>query len=516
VLGNTLSRNTIQLVAVIVGGVFSIIMLFAAFGGMVIASTAPPAATQAVVVVGGAALILGWLVVPLLFNGVEQTIDPVKLARFPLRTNQLMAAMFLIGVTWVPGIATVAASVGTAIAWRSYPADASLEVATGLVGAATCIAGSRLVTIAVGSLLRDRAVARAAIGVFVAIVIVAPVVAVSLGIIPRGSTNLLPKFISLVDVVGWTPLGAIWSVPGRLALGDPIGAAGAALVGLGTFAGVVALWRFALGRSLRMRGEAQGSEARAGRLGPLAWMPATPTGAVAARSLIYWFRDARLTRQLILIPILPVLSLLWWKVLGSDGLVIGIGPVVASLLPLSMFAAISYDGTAFAAELAAGVRGLHDRLGRAIALLMIALPSTAIVQVAIAFIIGRTAYLPALLGLSLGTLLVSVGVISVSSARIVVPVPRSGRNPFSAQAGSATVSIVASYAVTGVTAACSLPIIGLAIAALVVGAPVLNWLTLAVGLVLGCGLALAGIVLGGRILDNSAPALLARLRLIRA
>ena len=45
------------------------------------------AVAQAVVVVGGAALILGWVVVPLLFDGVEQTLDPLKLARFPLRTG---------------------------------------------------------------------------------------------------------------------------------------------------------------------------------------------------------------------------------------------------------------------------------------------------------------------------------------------------------------------------------------------------------------------------------------------
>jgi hypothetical protein len=40
--------------------------------------------------------------VPLLFDGVDRTLDPPKLARFPLRAGQLMLAMFLVGATWVP------------------------------------------------------------------------------------------------------------------------------------------------------------------------------------------------------------------------------------------------------------------------------------------------------------------------------------------------------------------------------------------------------------------------------
>jgi ABC-2 type transport system permease protein len=189
--------------------------------------------------------------------------------------------------------------------------------------------------------------------------------------------------------------------------------------------------------------------------------------------------------------------------------------VVAALLPFSAFAGLSYDGTAFAAELAAGVSGFSDRLGRAVALLIIVVPTTVIVQVVVAVIIGRVEDLPALFGLSLGVALVAVGVVSVSSARIVVPVARSRRNPFSAQPGSATVSIGASYVVAIATILLAVPIVALALAALTTGSDVLGWLTLTVGLVLGSGVALGGMVLGGHVLDASGPAVLARLRLIR-
>ena len=114
-------------------------------------------------------------------------------------------------------------------------------------------------------------------------------------------------------------------------------------------------------------------------------------------------------------------------------------------------------------------------------------------QIAVAVIIGRVGDLPALLGLSLGTLLISIGVVSVSSARIVVPVARSGRNPFSAQAGAATVSIFASYGVALVTIVLTLPVVAVALAALVAGSPLLGWAALATGLALGAGVALGGV-----------------------
>jgi len=139
-----------------------------------------------------------------------------------------------------------------------------------------------------------------------------------------------------------------------------------------------------------------------------------------------------------------------------------------------------------------------------------------VVQVAVAVIIGRADELPALLGLSFGVLLVSVGVVSVSSARIVVPVSRSGRSPFSAPAGAATTSIVASYAVMGATVALALPVVAIAIVAIATGSAALGWVALAIGVLLGGAVAAGGIVLGGRVLDASGPAVLARLKLVRA
>ena len=516
VLANTLGRNSLQLAAVVIGGISTLLLLVFVLGVLLLASTQAPEATQVVVVVGGSVVVLGWLVVPLMFDGVDRTLDPVKLARFPLRTSQLMVAMFLVGVAWIPGGATVLAALGTGLAWSSHPASAALAVVTGLVGVATCIVGSRLTTTVAGALLGGRGAVRVGIAALIVAAIALPIASTVLRDAPSGGRALFAAITSVIEGLGWSPFGAVWSIPGRVALGDLSGAALASVIALATLAVLVLLWRAALGLSLRVRGDGPARAISSGRLGPLGVFPSTPTGAIAARSLIYWFRDARLTRQLILIPVLPALILVWWMLIGIDAITFVAGPIVATLLPLSVFAGLSYDGTAFAAEVAAGVRGLHDRLGRALALLLIAGPAVLLVQVVIAVIIGRVGDLPALLALAFGTLLVSVGVVSVSSARFVVPVPRAGRNPFSSQPGAATVSIVGSYAVTAVTGLLLLPVAALAIVSLVIGSPLLGWLSFAVSLILGAAIAVGGVVLGGRILDASGPAVLARLRLIRA
>ena len=261
VLANTLGRNAFQLVAVVVGGIFAAMLVLVALGGMLLLSTAPPEATQAVVVIGGSALVLGWLVVPLLFDGVDRTIDPVKLARFPLRTGTLMAAMFVVGLTWLPGVATIVVSVGTAIAWRAHPVSAVAAVVAGLIGAATCVAGSRLATSAVGALLRGRGAARVGVASFVVLLLAGPLAFAVVGGFTGSRDELFSSFAVVLGVLGWTPVGAVWSVPGRLAMGDPAGAAGAAAIALATLAGMLVLWRLALGAepaSARRRADARG------------------------------------------------------------------------------------------------------------------------------------------------------------------------------------------------------------------------------------------------------------------
>lgn len=516
VLANTLIRNPLQLIAVIAGALSTFGLLLFVLLVLWRVSREPAEAIQVVVVIGGSVVVLGWLVLPLLFDGVDRTVDPVKLARFPLRTRQLMLAMFIVSFAWFPGVATTLAALGTSMAWMSLPTSAAIAAVAALVGVATCIVGSRLTTTVASTLLRGKGAARVGAIAVVFSVIAVPVAAAAMQNTSSGASTVSSRIAAAIDVLGWTPFGAVWSVAGRAALGDGAGAVAASVIALATLGALVVLWRLAIGASMQSRGDSGVRSAGRRRLGVLAVFPSTPIGATAARSLIYWFRDARLTRQLILIPVLPALLILWWLLFEVDAFAFAIGPIVAVVLPLSVFAGLSYDGTAFAAVMAAGVRGVDDRLGRSIALLIIGVPSTLLVQVAIAVVIGRVGELPAMLALALGILFVAVGVVSVSSARVVVPVARAGRSPFAAQPGAATVSVVGSYVVTGATGILSLPFAALAILALALPNQLLGWLSLAIALLWGIAAVIGGALLGGRWLDAAGPTVLARLRVIRA
>jgi len=217
VLANALRRNPLQVVAVTLGGVQALILVALALLGLWWAGSLAAEATQAVVIMGGAVLVLGWMVVPLLFEGVEHTLDPLKLARFPIRTNQLMTAMLIAGVAWIPGVATLIVAMGTAIAWQRVPAAAGVALIASIIGALTCVVGSRLVAAGVGILLRGRGAARIAIGASVIVLVVAPVLAVLFNGSSAGADEPSTIFATSVAVLGWTPLGAVWSIAGRVA-----------------------------------------------------------------------------------------------------------------------------------------------------------------------------------------------------------------------------------------------------------------------------------------------------------
>ena len=338
VLANTLRRNTFQLVAVIFGGLQAL-MLLRARGRAAARIDRAARGDQAVVVVGGrAGARLADRAAAL--RGRRADPRPAKLARFPLRTGQLMLAMFLVGVTWVPGITTIARSVATAIAWRSHPLSAVLAVVTGSSGRRPA---SRLAADHVG---HRHAAARARCGTGGRSPRWSPLVARGaprrrhVGGVARAA-DLLAGFTAAIEVLGWTPFGAVWSIPA--AWRSATWPAPPARRGSPSARSLVlVLWRAALGASTACARAAAGAHASSAAASARSgWCRPPPTGAVAARSLIYWFRDARHTRQLIMIPMLPALMLLWWRLFDVDAIAFATGPVVASLLPLSVFAALS-------------------------------------------------------------------------------------------------------------------------------------------------------------------------------
>ncbi len=504
VLKNSLLRSTWQLVAVIFGALYGLGVLLGVTIGLLALSGAPVTIARTVVVMAGSAVVLGWTVIPLLASGIDQTLAPARLVTFPIPLNTLLLGLGLSGLVGVPGIVTALGALATAGTWWQHPLIAFLAAVCAGIAAATCIVGSRAVTTLSSTFTSGRRF-REASGFLAVIplVLLGPII-VSLSSGIQGSTDALP---ALANALAWTPLGAIWAVPSDVALGHGGVAALHFLLGVATLALLLVIWRRSLALALITPAHTSSRSRGRGKLGFLALLPATPAGAVAARSLTYWMRDPRYARQLLVVPLIPALMFFYSRN-GPPELLHSIGPIVALLLSLSIFTDLSYEGTAFATQISSGIRGRDDRLGRAAALASFGLPIVILFSVGSVWISGFWSVLPGLLGVSIGIFLSGLGVSSFSSARIVIPVPGPGDNPFKAAPGAGFTTALTTFATWAVIGVLVLPELILAVVGSAAGMDLLGWIGLVVGIGLGSVLMVVGIRLGGAQLDRSAPELL--------
>ena len=503
-LKNSLVRSTWQLVAVIFGALYGLGVLLGVTIGLLALSGAPVSIARTVVVMAGSALVLGWVVIPLLTSGIDQTLAPARLVTFPIPLNTLLLGLALSGLVGVPGIVTTLGALATAGTWWQHPLIALLAVVCAGIAAATCIVGSRAVTTLSSTFTSGRRF-REASGflAIIPLVLLGPII-VSLSSGIQGSTDAFP---ALANALAWTPLGAIWAVPSDVALGHGGVAALHLFVGVATLALLLVVWRRSLAIALITPAHTSSRSRGRGKLGFFALLPATPAAAVAARSLTYWIRDPRYARQLLVVPLIPALMFFYSRN-GPLELLNSIGPIVALLLSLSIFTDLSYEGTAFATQISSGIRGRDDRLGRAAALASFGLPIVILFSVGSVWISGFWSVLPGLLGVSIGVFLSGLGVSSYSSARIVIPVPGPGDNPFKAAPGAGFTTALTTFATWGMIGVLVLPELILAVVGSATGVDLLGWIGLVVGISLGSVLMAVGIRLGGAQLDRSAPELL--------
>src|SRR5699024_880052 len=93
-------------------------------------------------------------------------------------------------------------------------------------------------------------------------------------------------------------------------------------------------------------------------------VPATPTGAVMARALVYWLKDPRYAIGVLMVPMLPLIFWFAGRQSGDYTMMFLLGPLIGILLGFSISADVSYDNTAFALHVLTGVSGRADRAGR--------------------------------------------------------------------------------------------------------------------------------------------------------
>lgn len=512
VLGNQLARSPWQLVGFLFGALYGVGVLAGTVVGLVLLAGVELPIAATVIVGVGSLVTLGWVFGPLLLAGVDTTLDPDRLVVFPMTVNRMMVALTLAGVCGIPGIITSVASLATIATWVRSPASIlAWVVATPLAILTAVVASRAMASLSVGLSAGRRFREISGVLIFIPLILAGPIIA---GIASGFALNL-DTAATIVRVLGWTPIGAAWAVPADAAGGD-FAAAGAKLfIALATLALLWAVWRRALSDALVRPRRTSRVSVKAGSLGWFGRVPSGGAGAIFARSFTYWLRDPRYLRQLIVVPLVPVL--LWFYARGGDPFVALMfsGLLIAFVLGIVIYADVSYDGTAYGTELATGVSGRADRVGRTLAAAALALPLTVVAAILPFLFEGDWSQFPGVLGMSLGVLSISYGVCAVTSAQLVVAVPAAGDNPFKRVPGATFLQGLAFLGIWLVALALSAPSVVIGLIAFFTGNALLSWVAGAVGVVMGVAVLVIGIVVGGRMLDRTGPLLLARLKAMR-
>ncbi|MBP2416524.1 hypothetical protein ACFFOM_07285 [Microlunatus capsulatus] len=509
-LRNGLRRSAWRTVGLVIGGLYALGLVAGVLAGLVALRWTSPATTADVTVLTFALLSAGWLVLSLLVFGVDETVDPAKFALLPVRARELLPGLLVAGAIGVPGVATVLIGLGLLLTWtRSVPLTLAALVAVPL-GVLTCLLLARAATAAFAAFLSSRRFRDLA---FVLLALVGAALAVGGnllgGLAQAGPERLRALLATAAQVAGWTPFGWAWALPADVARGAWVPALVHLVLAVALVAGLWKAWEHFLAARLVEPVEGGGEAARAGHSG---WVdrlyPATPAGAVAARTLRYWRRDPRYVAGIAGFLIAPVV-LIATSLLNPGGspLVAVFAPsLLALLVGASVAQDLSYDGSALWAHVTTGMPGTADRWGRVLSTLTIFLPLLVVMLVAAVALTGRWDLLGPVLGLTAAFLLGSLGVGAFVGGLWQWPAPPPGANPF--QKGSS--GGLPAFLSFGVTTLGTL-VVGLPTAALVVGSlfrPWVGWLSVPVGLATGALVLVLGVGRGGRLLERRWPEVL--------
>ena len=456
---------------------------------------------------GGSALVFGWLVFPLLFFGVDESLDPARFALFPLRRRTLITGLFVAALAGLPALSTLAATAGTVstAAGLGGPGAAVAQLVGVVGGLLLCVAVSRAVTSAFATGLRSRRSRDLAVVLFA-------VVAALLGplqlVLLAGAENAdWDAVAALADVLGWTPLGAPYSLGLEVTAGRLWAVPLKLLIVAGTLAGLLWWWSATLERAMLGAASSGSSRARGDVGSPTGLLlgrrlPRSRFGALVARETRYWWRETRRRASLITFTVaglfLPV------SISLSGGSAGPLAAFVGALAAVALANQFGYEGNAYAANITAGVPGRVEIHSRAAAHAIFVLPLLLLVAVVVSVVAARPERIAGDLGLLLATYGAGLGLVLPVSVRAAYSLPES-TSPFALSSGGGMAKGLLTLGVMIGTLVATVP---LQILAFVLG-DVWLWIGLPVGAAFGCGAYLIGSQVAGDWLDERTPEVLA-------
>jgi ABC-2 type transport system permease protein len=524
-LRNGLRGQAWRIVATVVGFLFGLWMALLAAFGLAASGAAPAEVGFVVAAFAGAAVTLGWTLIPLLFFGIDETLDPARFALLPVPKRVLTRGMLAAAFVGVPALVTLIGTAGLAVAaWiRFGPVESAVALVGVVLGLTLGVVASRALTSAFAALLRSRRV-RDLAAVIIALLAssVGPLQWVIMSAADRGG---LDQATTVARILAWTPFAAPYLLPFDVAEGNWV--AVAQRLGMTVAAIVLLAWWWSRTIESAMLGASSGGPARQSRrrgegavasLFPTALRrlaAAGVTGAIVARESRYWWREARRRASLVSIlmasAVLPIALNVASSGVPNDisslgaaafGFAITMSGTMGGMLLGNQFA---FDGNAYAAHLLANVPGRVELRARAAALALVALPVQAAVVLAVGLLAGHPDQLP----IGFGLLATSFGAAVAAAALLSVLAPYAlpeSSNPFAMNSGGASAKgLLAIVAMLGTLVIC-VPV--LVVAALIGDGPAGPWVVLALGLGYGAVAAWLGTMAGGRILDRRGPEVL--------
>ncbi|MEV4627668.1 ABC transporter permease [Micromonospora sp. NPDC049523] len=474
---------------------------------------------------GGALLVIGWLLLPLIFFGVDETLDPARFALLPLSRRTLLTGLLAAALTGVPAVAALLATAGLVLTgWALGGWGAGLVSGLGvLAGLLLCVTASRAVTSAFANMLRSRKVRDlAAILLAVCAALLGPL---QIGLLSAAERADWDRLAGFARVLSWTPLAAPYTIGLDVADGRAWAVPVKLLITAATIGALLRWWSASL--EAAMLGTANGDRAAqsqpaagggsSAQLFPrvLGWLPHDRYGALVAREARYWWRDTRRRASLITFAVVGIFVPVSVNV-GSHGLLAGpselnASPVLVSLsmLFVGVVAAVTpanqfgWDGSAYAANVIAGVPGRLELRARVVAFSLYVGPMLLVIATILAFFLRE----PEWVGVLAGSLFAAYGsglaVTLYVSILSPYAVPDS-TNPFAMNSGAGVAKSAQVLLAMLIGSVLALPMV---LATALLG-EVWLWLALPVGLGYGLGALALGIHLAGDVLDRRMPELL--------
>ncbi|GGM54761.1 hypothetical protein [Microbacterium saperdae] len=467
---------------------------------------APVPVARTVTVLGGVALIIGFLVGPILVGAVDQ-LDPRRFAVFGVDERRMPWVLTVAAFVSVPSLALLAVYASVCAVAITLGAPWPLAVLMTIVGLLSTVLTARI-GMAINALFLPERRSRELTALFaLALIIIAFPVAVFFASM-RWDGHVPASLETLTTVFGFTPFGASPGFLFAIAAGDTSLAWITGLIAVVTVAALWGLWAWLVRRLLTTTERPAAARERSG-LGWFGLLPSNAFGAIAARSLVYWLRDRRYIMNIIVVPVAGVLTVF-------PLLVAGVPLEIAALIPVPVMALffgwlphndVAYDSTALWTHVASGVRGIPDRLGRLVPVVLVAVPVLAVAIPLSLVFIGDLRLLLPLIGLAASLLFSALGISSIVSVVAPYAVSRPGDSPFQQPQRPTSRGAYGPAAAFLGAIVFSVPTIWLFVATIaddVLYAPATFWVGIASGIIVLA----VGATIGGRIFERSGERLM--------